>query len=152
MAFRKIILRGRSQCVFPEDRVAQRTLTPGEMVRIRTTAGADKGKLERATPNAPSRLIVLDRPEINHGIDDTYAAGEKVKTAALASGVEFVGFVKVNSALDAGDVMAQADAGEWIEQVAVDISGDVEGTFPKAELLEDHAANASRVRRHMRML
>ena len=137
----EIIIRGRECCVIPEDVLASAAIKPGEMVEV-ITAVANRGKLRKAA--AGSRTVLIADRKLRGSIEDDYEADEPVRLVGLGPGVEFLGFVTDNNARVAGRRLNTAASGSHVDTTAA--------ADQKAELVENHTASASMVRRHLRRL
>ena len=92
---------------------AQAAITPGDLIEIIPTAGADLGKV-RPHSTAAGRAAPLFADgnwQFGKGQDDAYAAGDTVPTLAPAAGARIVARCASGTAITVGTALESAGAG-----------------------------------------
>lgn len=85
-------------------------ITPGHLIERDNVGGVIRWKLA-TTDIAGENTVALDQPELNKGVDDTYAVGDLVKAAALRKGETAWMFIASGQNIDAGDLLGSAGGG-----------------------------------------
>ena len=91
--------------VLVDDLVAGGAITPGFLVEMYDDSGANKWRANASATEICAVAVALDRPELNKGIDDAYAAGDLVAVAFLAPGSVFYGLIPSGQDIANGDLL-----------------------------------------------
>ena len=68
-------------------------ITPGYLVEMHDDSDELKWRSNASATEQVAIAVALDQPELNKGVDDTYAAGDLVRAAFLAPGSVFWGLI-----------------------------------------------------------
>jgi hypothetical protein len=80
-------------CTKVDDIAAGGAVTPGMLVEVYDDSGTNKWRANASATEIAALAVALDRPELNDGIDDAYAADDLCKVGFLAPGSVFYGLI-----------------------------------------------------------
>lgn len=88
------------------DLVAGEAITPGHLIEVyAASAGVNKWRKNSSATEYAALAVALDQPELNMGVDDAYAAADKVRARFLDAGDVFWGLVPSGQTIANGDLL-----------------------------------------------
>lgn len=85
-------------------------IKPGHLVQIDNVGGIIRWKVAAADIVGP-QTVALDQPELNKGVDDTYAVGDLARVVALKPGQTAWMLIASGQNVEAGDLLGSAGDG-----------------------------------------
>jgi hypothetical protein len=105
-----IFLGGQGDITEVGDIACAAVITPGHLVQIDNTAGVIRWKVAAADIVGP-QAVALDQPELNNGVEDTYAVGDLARVAVLKPGQTAWMLIASGQNVEAGDLLGSSGTG-----------------------------------------
>ena len=100
-----IFLGGAGDIVEVGDLAVSATTTPGMLLERFNNAGVIRWRPSTGNGTAKPAAVALDQPELNKGVDDTYAANDLARVGILQAGQQAWMLLASGQVIAAGDLL-----------------------------------------------